>query len=297
MRRSEIRKQFDAIVDFSGVERFLDTPVKRYSSGMYVRLAFAVAAHLRSEIVLVDEVLAVGDAEFQRKCIGKMKDIACSGRTVLFVSHNMSAIRAFCNSAVLLDAGAARRMGDVDAVISDYMSCIGSDQRSTWTRSSMSPNGPLTIESVSCQLVGAQPQHSLDVSIMTRSSASHLPAFVAIDVSDVAGQVLMQAIPTMEGFITADAGKPAQESKVRITLPPLIPGRYDVTVWAGPHNTERYDLAESCVSFEIVQSPTAGRTFPHTPDHGRIVPVSRLLSPQSADELTAAGREDGAVDE
>jgi len=105
MTRAEIRKHFDEIVDFSGVEKFLDTPVKRYSSGMYIRLAFAVAAHLESEILLVDEVLAVGDAEFQKKCLGKMGSLAKSGRTVLFVSHSLKAIRDICPRSILLNKG------------------------------------------------------------------------------------------------------------------------------------------------------------------------------------------------
>src|SRR5258708_27654186 len=105
MSKREISRSFDEIVDFAGVEQFLDTPVKRYSSGMYVRLAFAVAAHLSSEILVVDEVLAVGDAEFQKKCLGKMKDVASGGRTVLFVSHQMQAISTLCTHAVLLANG------------------------------------------------------------------------------------------------------------------------------------------------------------------------------------------------
>src|SRR5205814_2020382 len=105
MRRGEIDRHFDAIVDFAGVEKFLDTPVKHYSSGMYVRLAFAVAAHLNPEILIIDEVLAVGDMEFQRKCLGKMGEVARSGRTVLFVSHNMGAVSSLCNRAVLMADG------------------------------------------------------------------------------------------------------------------------------------------------------------------------------------------------
>jgi ABC-type polysaccharide/polyol phosphate transport system ATPase subunit len=105
MSRAEIEGKFDEIVDFAGVEKFLDTPVKRYSSGMYVRLAFAVAAHLEPEILIVDEVLAVGDAEFQKKCLGKIQDVARGGRTVLFVSHNLGQVRSMCTQAVLLDAG------------------------------------------------------------------------------------------------------------------------------------------------------------------------------------------------
>lgn len=105
MTKSEIRKHFDEIVAFSGVERYIDTPVKRYSSGMYVRLAFAVAAHLEPEILIVDEVLAVGDAEFQKKCLGKMKDVSGQGRTVLFVSHNMAAVKSLCTKGILLSNG------------------------------------------------------------------------------------------------------------------------------------------------------------------------------------------------
>jgi lipopolysaccharide transport system ATP-binding protein len=122
MSRAEVRKRFDEIVDFAGVERFLDTPVKRYSSGMYVRLAFAVAAHLESEILIIDEVLSVGDAEFQKKCLGKMDDVAKNqGRTLLFVSHNMGAIQQLCNHAVVLMAGEVAFRGDVAEGIRTYL--------------------------------------------------------------------------------------------------------------------------------------------------------------------------------
>lgn len=121
MNRAEVNRKFDEIVDFSGVEKFIDTPVKRYSSGMYVRLAFAVAAHLEPEILVVDEVLAVGDAEFQRKCLGKMSDVANEGRTVLFVSHNMPAILRLCPSAILLDKGRLVRQGSAVEVTNAYL--------------------------------------------------------------------------------------------------------------------------------------------------------------------------------
>jgi lipopolysaccharide transport system ATP-binding protein len=123
MSRSEIKKKFDEIVDFSEIEKFLDTPVKRYSSGMYVRLAFAVAAHLEPEILLVDEVLAVGDIEFQRKCLGKMEDVSKNeGRSVLFVSHNMAAIRNLCELSILLDKGKLIINDQTDVVIDNYSS-------------------------------------------------------------------------------------------------------------------------------------------------------------------------------
>jgi lipopolysaccharide transport system ATP-binding protein len=123
MTKTEIRSKFDEIVDFSGVERYIDTPVKRYSSGMYVRLAFAVAAFLEPEILIVDEVLAVGDAEFQKKCIGRMKDVSVNdGRTVLFVSHNMAAVSQLCNKGMYMIHGQVKEVGDITSVIETYIS-------------------------------------------------------------------------------------------------------------------------------------------------------------------------------
>lgn len=122
MTRKEISRKFDEIVDFAGVERYIDTPVKRYSSGMYVRLAFAVAAHLESEILIVDEVLAVGDAEFQKKCLGKMGDVTKGeGRTILFVSHNISAVKTLCDSGIYMKNGTLEYLGGIDDTISRYL--------------------------------------------------------------------------------------------------------------------------------------------------------------------------------
>jgi lipopolysaccharide transport system ATP-binding protein len=122
MGSKEIERKFDAIVAFSGVEKFIDTPVKRYSSGMYVRLAFAVAAHVEADILLVDEVLAVGDAEFQKRCLGMMGDVARGGRTVLFVSHNLTALRNLCNTGLLLSAGQTQAFGKIGDVLNQYAS-------------------------------------------------------------------------------------------------------------------------------------------------------------------------------
>jgi lipopolysaccharide transport system ATP-binding protein len=124
MRREEIARHFDAIVAFAEVERFIDTPVKHYSSGMYLRLAFAVAAHLDTEILLVDEVLAVGDAAFQRKCLGKMGEVASAGRTVLFVSHNMGAVVSLCQRALWIDSGRIASDGPVEAIAHEYLSAL-----------------------------------------------------------------------------------------------------------------------------------------------------------------------------
>ncbi|HEV7380865.1 MAG TPA: ABC transporter ATP-binding protein [Dyadobacter sp.] len=124
MGKSEIKQSFDAIVDFAGVEKFLDTPVKRYSSGMYVRLGFAIAAHLNPEILIVDEVLAVGDTEFQKKCLGKMRDVSESGRTLIFVSHNLTAIQALCNKSFYFERGRLIDQGDTTHIVTNYLSKV-----------------------------------------------------------------------------------------------------------------------------------------------------------------------------
>lgn len=143
MSKAEIRSKLDEIIDFSEVEKFIDTPVKRYSSGMYVRLAFAVAAHLEPEILVVDEVLAVGDAQFQKKCLGKMKEVGAEGRTILFVSHNMVAVKSLCSSAVWLDQGAVRLTGDTGSVVDDYLGQLFSCQLSReWADEEKPPRCP-----------------------------------------------------------------------------------------------------------------------------------------------------------
>ncbi|MGI9145093.1 MAG: ABC transporter ATP-binding protein [Chloroflexota bacterium] len=129
MSRTDIQRRFDEIVAFAELDRFLETPVKRYSSGMYMRLAFSVAAHLEPEVLVIDEVLAVGDAGFQAKCLGKMSEVAREGRTVLFVSHNMSAVERLCSSAILLEQGQIVHSGTVDAVINKYLQSVGQSLR------------------------------------------------------------------------------------------------------------------------------------------------------------------------
>jgi len=144
MTRGEIRKKFDEIVAFAEVEKFLDTPVKRYSSGMYVRLAFAVAAHLEPEILIVDEVLAVGDAQFQKKCLGKMQDVTeQQGRTVLFVSHNMTAIKSFCQRAILLQAGTISMEGSPYRVVDYYSAHREKNRQIAWGSADDAPGNGL----------------------------------------------------------------------------------------------------------------------------------------------------------
>jgi lipopolysaccharide transport system ATP-binding protein len=140
MRKKEITRKLDEIIDFSGVERYIDTPVKRYSSGMYVRLAFAVAANLESEILIVDEVLAVGDAEFQKKCLGKMSDISKGqGRTVLFVSHNMAAVNSLCSKGIVLEKGMTSFIGGVEGAVEYYLKASNDNAQKIWPENK-SPN-------------------------------------------------------------------------------------------------------------------------------------------------------------
>lgn len=140
MGKAEIKRKFDEIVDFAEVEKFLDTPVKRYSSGMYVRLAFAVAAHLEPEILIIDEVLAVGDSNFQKKCLGKMEDVANEGRTVIFVSHSMDTVTRLCNTALLLKQGTVQFVGRTDQAINSYLkSDFGTTARRRWDDISRAP--------------------------------------------------------------------------------------------------------------------------------------------------------------
>jgi lipopolysaccharide transport system ATP-binding protein len=153
MSKQEIKKKFDEIVDFSGVEKFLDTPVKRYSSGMYMRLAFAVAAHLEPDILIVDEVLAVGDVDFQKKCMGKMQEVSNnSGRTILFVSHNLQAVANLCNKTLWLNKGKASAIGETSGVINTYLTSLKNDPKQEWAAPDHAPgNTQLRLKSASAR--------------------------------------------------------------------------------------------------------------------------------------------------
>jgi lipopolysaccharide transport system ATP-binding protein len=272
MKRSEIARNFDDIVSFAEVEQFVDTPVKHYSSGMYMRLAFAVAAHLQPEILLVDEVLAVGDAQFQKKCLGKMGEVAKSGRTVLFVSHNMAAISTLCTDVLLLDHGRVATRGRETAIAA--YSGFGATE-SQWQRSARhSSDRKLAFNTMECELQGEQPYMTLVIRGELTSLNQHPPAFLAFDVVDSMSVGIFQALPQEEPYVPYSATPIAFET--RIELPPLIPGTYRIHAWVGPHYTQGLDLVESAVAFTITSSPTAGRSFPHTTDHGYVVPRSTV---------------------
>ena len=275
MSKQEIRRNFDEIVAFAEVERFLDTPVKRYSSGMYVRLAFAVAAHLEPEILAVDEVLAVGDIAFQKKCLGKMESVTkTEGRTILFVSHNIAAIQALCSKVIYLNKGKLLSFDTTSTCLSKYEETFSQKRNAIWIKTkSRKPSEKLVITKIITELNGAQPQLSLKLYIYLQSFTSHKPAFLAVDILDSSGICIMQAIPKSEGYILPQKDK-EQTVRVEISLPPLIPGSYLTSVWIGSHNTETLDLIREATTFEVIESPIADRTFPFTKDHGYVVPNS-----------------------
>jgi lipopolysaccharide transport system ATP-binding protein len=274
MAQREIRKKFDEIVAFADLEKFIDTPVKRYSSGMYVRLAFAVAAHLEPEILVVDEVLAVGDAEFQRKCLGKISEVAKTGRTVLFVSHNQAALRSLCTHGIVLRDGKAGSKQNIVSALDEYRCQSETLLVDSWVRPANLPQAAVRFESISVRLEGAQPRLRLESTCVLVSERMARRVLIAIDVTDADSVSIMQAQPHVEPFI-GDAPSTCS-ADLTIELPPLVPGIYGLDFWIGPHNTETYDVIRGAIKFEITQSPTPGRTFPHTRDHGYIVPVSRM---------------------
>jgi lipopolysaccharide transport system ATP-binding protein len=274
MSRQEIARKFDEIVDFAEVERFIDTPVKHYSSGMYLRLGFAVAAHLEPDVLIVDEVLAVGDAEFQKKCLGKMGSVAKEGRTVLFVSHNLTAIAALCDSGLVLEGGRVVARGSAEDCIRHYSASVGGTESSWSLPGGDAPDRALLVTRISSSLRGEQPSMELVLEIDLESQGSHAPAYVAVDILDSLANPIMQAVPTLRDVIHhADR---SHRIGVSIELPPMIPGRYLASIWTGSHPAETLDEVGQAVSFEISASPTPGRVFPHTREHGYVVPPSRL---------------------
>jgi lipopolysaccharide transport system ATP-binding protein len=274
MTKREIQCSFDEIVAFAEVEKFIDTPVKFYSSGMYTRLAFAVAAHLQPEILIVDEVLAVGDAQFQKKCLGKMSEVARGGRTVIFVSHNMAAIKTLCSTGLVLEQGRVVCSGEIGDCIEAYEVGSFQGQGSTWIRPLNRGSSNLEILEINLTLNGEQPNLLLEIEVFLESKSKHKPAFLAFDILSLNGTGLMQAIPQFEGFLM-DTNS-THQANVTLQLPPLIPGRYLITTWVGSHNTETLDEVNEAVAFEVYESPTPGRSFPHSVEHGYIVPISMI---------------------
>ena len=262
MRKTEIESKFDEIVDFAEIEKFIDTPVKRYSSGMYVRLAFAVAAHLEPEILLVDEVLAVGDAQFQKKCLGKMGDVAKQGRTVLFVSHNMAAIKTLCPLCLALRDGNLYQNGNTEDVISSYIAdtlptkSLFKDLSSITRRS----NVGIKLKILHVQI------HSKDGILKYRDPIEiNLKSKALNYVDDV---VFGIGINTIEGtrLITVESEdclklslKKNQELSIKVTIPitSLPPSTYILAVGAKSGGNLSIDSIPDALIFEIMPKANA----------------------------------------
>ncbi len=238
MPRDVVARRLDDIVEFSGIGRFLDTPVKRYSSGMYLRLAFAVAAHVDADVLLVDEVLAVGDAEFQRRCLGRMEDIGRSGRTVVFISHNLDAVTRLCSTALWLDGGRVRAVGRTADVVDDYLLAATPDAgRRTFPDE---PDRPVSLLSLDLRGPGGSSTGRLRredpyVVEMNLSVRERIPGLdLAVSLETLTGVRLLD-----EALSDTTAGRPAAlertgQHRVVLTLPPLLmPGEYLLNVWAG----------------------------------------------------------------
>jgi lipopolysaccharide transport system ATP-binding protein len=273
MRRSEIAKNFDAIVDFAGVEQFIDTPLKHYSSGMQLRLAFAVAAFLENEILIIDEVLAVGDAEFQKKCLGKMEDVSKSGRTVLFVSHDLNSLSNICKTAILLSKGEIIESGETSKVVSKYLHA--NDLNTSWKQTE-AISSPVYFNSLQIEVKGQQPELALHIKFTLHKNAAFKPSFVAFNISNQMGQMIGQAIPVNKAFIEMP-DRSSEEFHCEIELKGFVPDEYFLSAWIGPYYSETYDWQKEILSFTIIESPQANRLYPHARECGAIVPFSKMI--------------------
>lgn len=279
MKKAEIDRRFDEIVAFAEVEKFIDTPVKHYSSGMYVRLAFAVAAHLEPEILLVDEVLAVGDAAFQKKCLGKMGDVAKEGRTVLFVSHNMAAIRNLCSKCMLLECGQISIEGHTDQVIEAYLcNSQSSDTGELARREDRKGSGVIRFRAVSFHRMDGQPTSTFlsgeDCKIKLEYNRRHelsdtASILVGIGVYDIYGDCLFLCSNELTNEI--GRGWPVSgEVTCRIPQLPLSSGLYKINVYAAV-NGEVADWVLDAATFEVQNSDFFGTGRIPPPSHSRFL--------------------------
>ena len=274
MSKSEIQKKFDEIVAFSEVENFLDTPVKRYSSGMYVRLAFAVAAHLEPEILIVDEVLAVGDAEFQKKCIGKMKDVSGEGRTVLFVSHNMAAIQNLCDKAIVMKKGQVEiPLGNVDNAVRQYMKSSQENSKVD-LRERKDRQGGGKIKFVNFEFLDEQNQPQLD--LITGQYVKIKMDYESLPNASLSNITVAAAIYGDDGFLYTVLGNEfSSQPFSRITTNgsffcelkklPIVAGKYMINIIVS-QNGVMEDWVQEAIVFDVEDGDFYGT--------GRVVPAT-----------------------
>ena len=284
MRRAEIERKFDEIVAFAEVERFIDTAVKHYSSGMHLRLAFAVAAHLEPEILLVDEVLAVGDAAFQRKCIGKMSEVSQHGRTVLFVSHNMDAVQRLCARSVLLERGRVAMYDDTSAVVVRYFATSGDRPApgESVDLSSAVRRGSGEAKFTEARYVGAsaaagraEPDEPLTVTVAIESDDARTVESVALSIRTRVGAKLVNAD-------TIALGEPVKLRRGRTEVSLCIeslhlnPGTYVAALWLSRAAGPPLDYIESAFELDVVRARESG--YGLTPTADGLVPCTFRVS-------------------
>jgi lipopolysaccharide transport system ATP-binding protein len=257
MKRQEIKSQLDAIIDFSGVAKYIDTPVKRYSSGMYVRLAFAVAAHLETDILVIDEVLAVGDQEFQEKCLGKMKDVAGNGRTVLFVSHNMASMKALCTKGILMQRGTITYQGSMNDTVQKYM--VGmrdlSNQNAELSTFRTIKSNTVKITQVLLQNLNQGSNNiyfneNISVQIQLEANENIPKALLDCKIVSIDGIEVVHAMNEYNGEMHAiQTGKATLNFEIENTLQP---GNYFLTI--GIHRADGFTLEylENCIPIEVL---------------------------------------------
>jgi lipopolysaccharide transport system ATP-binding protein len=257
MSKAEIQRKFDEIVAFAEVEKFLDTPVKRYSSGMYVRLAFAIAVHLEPEILVVDEVLAVGDAQFQKKCLNKMSEVGKQGRTILFVSHNMSAIRSLCTVGLVLSKGTLKDIGEINEVTDRYLADIERFNSSNTTIETKSfhvnevkvytPANPVikTFDSVNIKIKFSGKEEVIEPDVYISICSLDGQRILGLNFRD------FQEIPLLSAGIVAEVA-------FSIDSLPLLPGQYQIEVQIKDLQTNKWEFIERTFPFEVVETPVYG---------------------------------------
>ena len=274
MTRREVKAKFDEIVAFSEVERFLDTPVKRYSSGMHVRLAFAVAAHLEPEILIVDEVLAVGDAAFQKKCLGRMTEVAGHGRTVLFVSHNMAAVTALCQSAVLLASGRVAFAGGVGEAVERYQAKSGpADGRREFVESAYGIRladvrlvAPATGQPTVAPMFGQDYRLVVDLDFVQ----PHGSATVRLRVYDLLGALVGCLDSAQEGVPPERLSGPVR-CEFEIPRLPLLPRLYSLSVSVSkPHDGTDYLTVDDALRFEVQPAIVRNGMWAYHADQGYV---------------------------
>lgn len=258
MRKKEIDAKFSDIVEFAEISRFLDTPVKRYSSGMYVRLAFAVAAHLDPEILIVDEVLAVGDAEFQKRCLGKMKELSAGGgRTVLFVSHNMTAVKSLCSKGVLLKNGQVILEGSADAIVDAYLTPVSDGDTSPIKTYKVPRNAPMWITDAALMVDGAAASvapmgANLSIAIGFKSAVPTKHPRLGFVLQTAAGEKVLNASNRYQASPAYISATSDGTIECNLGAPPLLPGNYIFSFWLGDMESDHHIELEALM-FEVVE--------------------------------------------